>query len=110
MGQNIGKVKKVGLTDDAYQEMSYRMLRKRQNPSPNWADKLMFEVYARFGLFIPFTAFFTLFDYVIDWRNAIQLLATGECHFYSFGVMMLLTVTIIPILFAIVAPNQEEFE
>ena len=41
-------------------EMSYRMLRKRQNPSPNWADKLMFEVYARFGLFVPFTAFVSL--------------------------------------------------
>ena len=36
------------------------MLRKRQNPSPNWADKLMFEVYARFGLFVPFTAFVSL--------------------------------------------------
>ena len=33
------------------------MLRKRENPSPNWADKLMFEIYARFGLFIPFVAF-----------------------------------------------------
>ena len=33
------------------------MLRKRQNPSPNWADKLMFEIYARFGLFIPLVAF-----------------------------------------------------
>ena len=42
--------------------MSYRMLRKRQNPSPNWADKLMFEIYARFGLFIPLVAFVSFWN------------------------------------------------
>ena len=52
--------------------MSYRMLRKRQNPSPNWADKLMFEIYARFGLFIPLVAFVSLKEYSIYMNASIH--------------------------------------
>ena len=32
------------------------------------------------------------------------------CDLISFGTMMMLTVTVIPIMFAIVAQNQEEYE
>jgi len=46
-----------GITDEAYREQAYGMLRKRKNPKPNGMDKLMFEAYTRIGIYLPITAF-----------------------------------------------------
>merc|ERR1712106_693099 len=98
-----------GVTDDTYREQAYGMLRKRKNPKPNICDRIMFEFYTKLGVYIPVTAFFAIFDFAVDWRNSFQLMGTSECHLNAFGLMMLLTVTAVPVIFAMISPSEEEF-
>ena len=52
---------------------------------------------------------FAIFDFAVDWRNSFQLMSTQECHLNAFGLMMLLTVTAVPVIFAVISPSEEEF-
>ena len=60
MEKRSRSVNTKGITDEAYREQAYGMLRKRKNPKPNSMDKLMFEAYTRIGVYLPITAFVSL--------------------------------------------------
>ena len=54
-------VNTTGVTDETYREQAYGMLRKRKNPKPNIMDRIMFECYTKLGVYLPITAFVSLF-------------------------------------------------
>ena len=58
---------------------------------------------------MTYTFQFAIFDFAVDWRNSFQLMGTNECHLNAFGLMMLLTVTAVPVIFSLISPSEEEF-
>ena len=49
-----------------------------------------------------------LFDFYTDWANSITLLQSMMCYQRIFGAMMMLTIILLPMIFAFFQPNYDE--
>ena len=49
-------------------------------------------------------------DFILDWITGVELIASDHCYLKIFGVMMLITLTLLPILYSVIKPNQDEWK
>ena len=50
----------------------------------------------------------SLFDFYTDWANSIALIGSMMCYQRIFGAMMMLTIILLPMIFAFFQPNYDE--
>ena len=51
-----------------------------------------------------------LTDFVLDWKNAVNLMTERSCSDKISGLMMFLTVVVCPMVFALVSKSYDEYD